>query len=42
MAMRNKIIHEYFGIDLQAVWNVVLEDLPALKIKVAHIRDGSV
>lgn len=23
MAMRNKIVHEYFGIDLPAIWNVI-------------------
>ena len=27
---RNILIHEYFGIDLDIVWNVVCEDLPKL------------
>jgi uncharacterized protein with HEPN domain len=27
---RNILIHEYFGIDLEIVWNVVCEDLPKL------------
>ncbi len=40
MAMRNKIIHEYFGIDLQAVWNVVQSNLPELKIQISRIRDS--
>jgi len=29
--MRNILIHHYFGIDRDAVWNVVDDDLPALK-----------
>ena len=28
---RDKIIHHYFGIDLNAVWDMVKEDLPILK-----------
>lgn len=29
--MRNKLIHEYFGVDLEAVWEVIEKDLPVLK-----------
>lgn len=29
--MRNKLIHEYFGVDIEAVWNVVQIDLADLK-----------
>lgn len=29
--MRNKLIHEYFGVDLKVVWAVVEKDLPSLK-----------
>ncbi len=29
--MRNKLIHEYFGVDLELVWSVVKNDLPTLK-----------
>jgi uncharacterized protein with HEPN domain len=28
--MRNKLIHEYFGVDLEVVWRTVQEDLPQL------------
>jgi len=28
--MRNKLIHEYFGINLQVVWQTIHEDLPML------------
>lgn len=29
--MRDKLIHEYFGVDLKLTWNVVINDLPGLK-----------
>ena len=32
--MRDKLIHGYFGVDLMTVWEVVEEDLPALKKKI--------
>jgi uncharacterized protein with HEPN domain len=28
--MRNKLIHEYFGINMQVVWQTIHEDLPML------------
>ncbi|MCR4284377.1 MAG: DUF86 domain-containing protein [Parcubacteria group bacterium] len=28
--MRDKLIHEYFGIDEEIVWNVAIEELPPL------------
>lgn len=31
VAMRNKLIHEYFGVDLQVLWRTVQEDLPPLR-----------
>ena len=33
VGMRNRLIHEYFNIDLENVWNVVMKDLPELKVK---------
>jgi uncharacterized protein with HEPN domain len=29
--MRHKLVHEYFGVDLELVWAVVKSDLPVLK-----------
>lgn len=29
--MRNRLIHEYFGTDLQIVWQVISAELPVLK-----------
>jgi len=35
--MRDVIIHEYFGVDLDLVWATVKKDLPALKRKINNI-----
>jgi len=35
--MREKLIHDYFGINLQLVWDVVERDLPTLKIRIAQL-----
>jgi uncharacterized protein with HEPN domain len=29
--MRNKLIHAYFGVDLETLWKAVNEDIPPLK-----------
>ena len=29
--MRDKLIHEYFGVDISVVWKTVKEDIPYLK-----------
>jgi len=33
VAMRNVLVHGYFGVDLEEVWRVVERDLPDLKRK---------
>lgn len=35
--MRDKMIHEYFGVNLQLVWEVVERELLALKHKIEEI-----
>ena len=35
--MRDKLIHNYFGVDLDAVWDTVKEDIPELKEKIENI-----
>ena len=39
IAMRNVLTHEYFGIDLDEVWQVVERDLPELKQNLNKIRE---
>ena len=29
--MRDILIHEYFGVDLNIVWNLIMEELPFIK-----------
>lgn len=29
--MRNKLIHGYFGVDIDVVWETVIDDLPRLR-----------
>lgn len=35
--MRDKLIHDYFGVDLEKVWLTAKEDLPPLKKRVKEI-----
>ena len=32
--MRDKLIHDYFGVDIDAVWDTVRLDIPKLKLEV--------
>lgn len=40
IAMRNLLAHEYFGIDLDEVWQVAERDLPDLKQNLNKIRES--
>jgi uncharacterized protein with HEPN domain len=35
--MRDKLIHDYFGVDIEKVWLTAVDDLPTLKIEVQKI-----
>lgn len=35
---RDILIHAYFGITLERVWNVIKEDMPAIKEKIKNIK----
>ena len=35
--MRDKLVHDYFGVDIDKVWLTALDDLPVLKIQVEKI-----
>ncbi|WP_267878556.1 HepT-like ribonuclease domain-containing protein [Hydrogenobacter thermophilus] len=34
---RDKIIHFYFGINLEIIWDIVIEDIPKLKTELEKI-----
>ena len=37
VGLRHRIVHEYFGIDLEIVWQILRRDLPELKKKIVQI-----
>lgn len=37
--MRDKLIHEYFDVNKNVVWETAKEDLPDLKEKIRKLRD---
>ena len=37
---RDILIHEYFGIDLELTWEVVMKDIPDLKTKLIEINEN--
>jgi len=39
--MRDKLIHGYFGVDLDAVWLTARDDVPLLKAEVMRMLEGS-
>ena len=38
--LRNRIIHEYFGVDQDIIWRIVQQDLPAFKSQLQPIRES--
>ena len=38
--MRDKLIHGYFNVDIERVWNVIIKDIPALKKQIEDIIDN--
>lgn len=39
MGTRNILIHQYFGIDLEIVWDTVSKDLPVLKKQIRSLLE---
>ncbi|MBY0479301.1 MAG: DUF86 domain-containing protein [Chitinophagaceae bacterium] len=37
--MRHILVHEYFGVDADLVWQVIVKDLPLLKLKIKQILE---
>ena len=38
--MRNKLIHEYFGVDTKVVWETVKKDIPFIKPHIKEVLNG--
>ena len=39
--MRDRLVHNYFGVDLDIVWDVLQTKIPALRDQVRRILDAS-
>jgi uncharacterized protein with HEPN domain len=37
--MRNVLVHQYFGLDLDEIWDTVSTDLPVLKVKIQELLE---
>ncbi len=37
IGMRHILVHEYFGMDFDLIWQVVINDLPVLKAKILAV-----
>lgn len=35
--LRNRIVHDYEGVNLQLVWQIISDDLPALKLQLEKL-----
>jgi uncharacterized protein with HEPN domain len=35
--LRNRIVHDYFGLDLDLIWEVIQHDLPQLQTQLGHL-----
>jgi uncharacterized protein with HEPN domain len=38
---RNVLVHDYLGVDLQQIWNVLATDLPDLRDKIKRVLEGT-
>jgi uncharacterized protein with HEPN domain len=37
VGLRNRIVHDYFGLDLELIWYIITSDLPQLKVSIREI-----
>lgn len=40
IGLRNRIVHDYFGIDLEIVWYIIKNDIPQFKIAIESLNKG--
>jgi len=38
IGLRNRIVHEYFGVDLEIIWQILHRDLPSLHSGIRRIQ----
>ncbi len=39
VGIRNKVLHEYFGVDEEILWKTIQEDLPMLKDQMQNLHE---
>jgi uncharacterized protein with HEPN domain len=39
VGLRNRIVHEYFGVDLAIIWQIIRIDLPDFKEQLQRILE---
>ena len=37
--LRNRIVHDYFGLDLEIIWEIIRHDLPELEKQVRALQN---
>lgn len=35
--LRHVLVHEYFGVDNRLIWQIIVDDIPALKFKIKEV-----
>ncbi|MCO6497876.1 MAG: DUF86 domain-containing protein [Chitinophagaceae bacterium] len=35
--LRHILVHEYFGVDINLIWQIIVVDIPILKVKVQNV-----
>jgi len=38
VGLRNRVVHEYFGVDTAIVWSILVQDLPQLDAKLRLLK----
>jgi uncharacterized protein with HEPN domain len=38
--LRHVLVHEYFGIDSNLIWQIIIEDIPALKMMIQEVLNS--
>ncbi|MEJ5376499.1 MAG: DUF86 domain-containing protein [bacterium] len=38
IGLRNRIVHDYFGLDLEIIWEILQRELPMVKKKISDIQ----
>ena len=42
IGMRHILVHEYFGVDFELIWQVIINDLPSLRAKIQAVLVATV